>query len=190
MSSRNMEEPEFSFPVEIENLPPSGRSFELTATEEQCAAVAARLNLKEVKSLSAEFSVKRAGRGFYSVSGKLKADCVQSCVVTLAPVPAQIKESVSTMFIESAQSAVSKRRDRGEKVVSVEEDDPPELVRGGRIDLGELAVEHLALALDPYPRAPGVSFGSQSWGSKSPEEQGPENKPFAALKNLKKIKPN
>jgi hypothetical protein len=45
-------------------------------------------------------------------------------------------------------------------VLSVEslEDEEPDVISGGSIDLGEIAAESLALALDPYPRKPGEVF--------------------------------
>ncbi len=39
-----------------------------------------------------------------------------------------------------------------------EQPDPPDPIVNGRIDLGQLAAEFLALGLDPYPRKPGVEF--------------------------------
>ena len=60
--------------------------------------------------------------------------------------------------------------------------DPAQLVDSalelcnGRIDLGALTAEFLALGLDPYPRKPGVAF--------EPHEEAAE-KPLAALHRLK-----
>ena len=50
-------------------------------------------------------------------------------------------------------------------------------IEDGKIDLGQYAVEQLALALDPFPRKPGATFVQ-------PEEPA-EISPFAALKALK-----
>lgn len=47
----------------------------------------------------------------------------------------------------------------------------------GRIDLGALTAEFLALGLDPYPRKPGVDF--------EPVASGPESGPFDALRRLR-----
>ena len=46
------------------------------------------------------------------------------------------------------------------------------------IDIGEVAAEFLALALDPYPRKPGVEFAP-------PEEEAPTGSAFGALARLK-----
>jgi hypothetical protein len=53
----------------------------------------------------------------------------------------------------------------------------------GRIDLGAIAAEHLALGLDPYPRAPGAEFADHI------EDAARETSPFAALGLLKKEDP-
>ena len=51
------------------------------------------------------------------------------------------------------------------------------VIEDGKIDLGQYAVEQLALSLDPFPRKPGAEFVQ-------PEEPA-EISPFAALKALK-----
>ena len=58
------------------------------------------------------------------------------------------------------------------------EDEPDPLV-DGKIDLGALAAEFFALGLDPYPRKPGVAF-------EPPAEPEPQATPFAVLRGGKK----
>ena len=48
----------------------------------------------------------------------------------------------------------------------------------GRIDLGVLAAEFLALGLDPYPRKPGADFAAPAEADISTDS------PFAALRQL------
>ena len=60
-------------------------------------------------------------------------------------------------------------------------EDPPDPIVDGRIDLGALAVEFLALALDPYPRKPGAEFTP-------PPEEAPPDSPFDALPEMAKKK--
>jgi hypothetical protein len=59
--------------------------------------------------------------------------------------------------------------------------DPPDPIVNGRIDLGALASEFLALGLDPYPRKPGVEFKSLT---EDADDARPS--PFAVLGKLKK----
>jgi hypothetical protein len=56
--------------------------------------------------------------------------------------------------------------------------DPPEPIENGMIDLGRLATDVLLLAVDPYPRKPGVVFEPVVTAAD------PEDHPFAALKAL------
>ena len=55
------------------------------------------------------------------------------------------------------------------------------MIVDGRIDLGGLAGEFLALGLDPYPRKPDASF---DLGEPEPER----DSPFAALSGLARPK--
>ena len=64
-----------------------------------------------------------------------------------------------------------------DEIVISMDDESPDLVEDGQIDLGQYAVEQLALRLDPFPRKPGAEFVQ-------PEEPG-EVSPFAVLKSLK-----
>ena len=55
------------------------------------------------------------------------------------------------------------------------------------IELGEVLVESLSLALDPYPRKPGMVFQEVSDDS-SADAGEPAPSPFAALAKLKALK--
>jgi hypothetical protein len=95
----------------------------------------------------------------------------QTCVVTLDPIENDICEAVDLLF-EPAEGGLP-RGPHGEA-----EREPPEPLREGRIDLGEVATEFLLLGVDPYPRKPGAEFAS-------PASVGAEEGPFAALAALK-----
>jgi uncharacterized metal-binding protein YceD (DUF177 family) len=190
MTPAHSQSPEFSYPVEVSTLPADGRTFQLSASAEECADVAKRLGLFKLEMLAASLHLSRASGGFITVSGYLDAEVVQACVVTLAPVPSQLREPLEMTFMEDPSAPPGKKRGGGEDLISVDEDDPPELVDEGRIDLGELAVEQLVLALNPYPRASGVSFGAKTWGEEGAGVPTKEDNPFAALEKLMKIKPH
>ena len=186
--------PEFSFPIEVAALPPAGRSYVLAAKPDACARVAARLGLQKVDSLTARLDVKFAPAGIIKVTGQIDAVVVQSCVVTLAPVPATVTDAVDAGFIteertakEKLKRAKAKARGEEEEIVEIDAEDPPETAQGGRIDLGEVAVAHLALALDPYPRAPGAAFEPRIYGLEDgAQDPAPPISPFAALAEFKR----
>lgn len=169
---------EFSRKLRLDHLA-SGRSEQqLEADPAERAALAERFGLVELSNLTGRIVVTRPmDSPLVRVEGALAADVVQTCVVSLAAFPARIEESFVQLFTLDDAPA-----DSGEVYVAAEDDDTPEPVTGDSIDLGEVLAEQLALALDPHPRAPGVTFEGASYGA--PDEE-PDN-PFAVLQQLKR----
>jgi len=67
----------------------------------------------------------------------------------------------------------------GAVTLDAADDDAPEEIARSRYDLAGPLLEEFVLAIDPYPRAPGVAFEVPA-----PESDKPES-PFAVLKQLK-----
>jgi uncharacterized metal-binding protein YceD (DUF177 family) len=126
------------------------RVYTITPTEAERLAIAKRLGLVGLAEFGGELQVKRGTGGTTIVRGTLKAEVTQSCVVTLEPVEACIAEEVVATFSE--QAAADDELDWSDDA------DAPEPMTDGKIDLGELLVQHLSLALDPYPRKAGAEF--------------------------------
>ena len=53
-----------------------------------------------------------------------------------------------------------------EPPTEMHEYEPPDEIVNGKIDLGAVAAEFLALGLDPYPRKPGVDFDFKDPGGR------------------------
>lgn len=166
---------EFSRRVSIQGVPEAGRTYRFEATEGERAAVARRLDLAGVERLEAEFDVVPEGQGVLA-RGRFEAVVVQACVVTLQPVTSRVEGEIVQRFSPVGQDLTA-----GGTEIEVDAlaEDPPEPPVQGAAELGELVVEHLALALDPYPRVPGVSV-------ELPHEnvEGGDN-PFSKLRGLK-----
>jgi hypothetical protein len=97
-------------------------------------------------------------------------------VVTLEPVHSQVALDVSrilhlTKTPRGAQLAVDE--------LSSTADEGPEEIQNSHYDLAGPLLEEFSLAIDPYPRAPGVVF-------EPPQDKDASESPFAALKPLKK----
>ena len=109
---------------------------------------------------------------------------VQSCVVTLAPVRSEITEEIDVEF--GGGAGTEKEID-----LSDEAAEPPEPLEGDRIDLGELVAQHLSVAIDPYPRAPGANLEKASYEAGGGQEEnegepaGSQGGPFAVLQQLR-----
>ena len=178
--------PELSRPFLLDHLGQGEKRIHIVATPEECAALAGFLDLVAVQRVDAMLLLKRRGAHLIRVAGTLEANVVQRCVVTLAPVPQQIQETFEVMFTD----APPQRDDRDEDTfdpreidIDYAEEDPPDLIEGGMIDLGVVVAEHLALALDPFPRAEGAEFAAPE-GLDDGAEAMPN--PFAALAALKR----
>jgi uncharacterized metal-binding protein YceD (DUF177 family) len=162
--------------IRVDHLPPEGREVDVLATTEQRAAIADRLEISAVDHLDAKLSLTRF-RGGMRVLGRLKAQTVQPCVITFVPVIQQIEEPIDRVFLPS--SDVPKTATSHPEVFVDLDDDVPDHFEGNEVDLSELIIETLALALDPYPRAEGASL--DQLGVKLEDD---EVSPFAGLKSL------
>ncbi|HEY8596073.1 MAG TPA: DUF177 domain-containing protein [Devosiaceae bacterium] len=141
--------------IRVDELPPAGRSVEVEANEEQRVELARQLGVSSVDSLHASVTVA-AFRGGLRALGRLHAVVVQPCVVSFEPVRQEIDEPVDRIFMPGRDNTI--RHEPGAEVfVDLEADDIPDYFEGNELDLSDLLVELLALAIDPYPRAPGAS---------------------------------
>jgi len=170
--------PEFSRLVAVDRVRIEGTIERLEADAEERAALAKRFGLVAVHELSAVLKLEPWRRGGLKIMGRLQARVEQTCVVTLDSFEATVGDEVVRFFSgHNAPGATP-------VVHSVEslEEDEPDVISGGSVDLGELVAEALGLVLDPYPRKPDVEF--QLAGS---EKEPPQREtPFAALGQLKK----
>ena len=163
----------FSRPVEVARLDPKGQLFELQATDAERAALAAEWALPAISRLAAQLTVTPARNGMVDVTGALEAQVTQTCVVTLDPFDTDIQSPVEVTFAPEEKAAALKAvSDR-----DPDAPDPPDPIENGRIDLGRLAAEFLALELDPYPRKPGAAF---EW-----KDEDMSASPFAGLAHLR-----
>ena len=104
------------------------------------------------------------------MKGRVVAHAVQTCGLTLEPLPVDVDRHFSIQLAEAAP-------EQTDEIEITLEEDGADLIEDGKIDLGQYAVEQLVLSLDPFPRKPGAAFVQ-------PQEPN-EISPFAALKALK-----
>ena len=166
----------WSAPLALGDVPETGRRIDLIADATVRAAIAKFAGLRDLPRLEAAFDVTQRGHGGLRVTGHVRASVGQDCVVTLEPVENEIDEPVDLAFAP-ADAAVA--GGPGGERTETPDDDAPEPLVGGTIDLGAIATEFLLLAIDPYPRKPGAVFQAPPAGTVAA-------KPFAALAVLKK----
>jgi uncharacterized metal-binding protein YceD (DUF177 family) len=158
--------PEFSRLLPLGLVGPEGRRETLEADEAERAALARRFGIPAVESLRAELLLRPETEGAVRAEGRFDASVVQSCVVTLEPVAQRVEEAVDLRLLPAGREPQD------------EAGEPDEIAtERGVADLGEAVAEQLALALDPYPRAPGAVLPA--------EANDPGEHPFAALAKLR-----
>jgi Large ribosomal RNA subunit accumulation protein YceD len=148
-----------SFMANVARLPQKGLPVVIEADPRQRAALASEHELLSVESYRAELLVEPWKRNGVKVSGRVRADITQACIVTLDPVEAHIDESVDALFLPEQSKLGRQGFDGGgEILLDAEGPDGPETFSGDAIDVGALAEQFFGLAIDPYPRKQGVSL--------------------------------
>lgn len=163
--------------VRIEKLHPPGRDVSITLDTEGLAALAEVLKVTVVEHFSATAIVAPL-RGGVRVLGHLKARIAQPSVVTFEPVIQDIDEPIDRVFMPNVEKPSNPTA--GAEIFVDLEGDAPDPLDGPELDLTDLLIDTIALAIDPYPRNPGESL--DSLGVKLNDE---ELSPFASLKSLK-----
>jgi hypothetical protein len=168
----------------LETLPPKGTSGRYTLNAPQRLALAERLKVAVVHKAEVEFSLKPAQwKNIYRLTGGVKAHLQQTCSVTLEP----INEKIAEKF-ECYSGTAKDLEELEKKGLLTEEDEHPEEIIDGAIDVADVAYQYLALGMDMFPRKEGVSLTEllDAMGiiqqDNEPEE--PTKKPLAGLSAL------
>ena len=173
--------PELSRVVEVANLAPLGETIAVTADQHECTLIAKRLHLVDLRELTARLTLEPWRKGGWRVTGFVHADVEQLCVITAQEFGSSLSFDLDRHFLHEKD-----RYDQAaEVIIDPLSDDEPDVIAQGRIDIGELVVEGLALTLDPYPRMPGAEFDTEHPQN---EENGGETKPnpFSVLAKLQR----
>ena len=165
---------EFSRPVRLDRLSSDPTELRIEATPAERAALASRFGLVEVAALSADLRLVRSGE-IVRAEGALDGAVTQSCVATGEPVPAVVRTPFSLAFYPETMDAQAEERELSEAELDTL------FYQGDSVDIGEASAETLALALDPWPRAPNADDALRAAGVKREEEVGA----FSALAALK-----
>lgn len=167
---------DFSYPLQIDELNQGEQSYILKADKAQLETLKEILQVPAVNYFEADIKLKfQKKRGILDVSGQVRAGLGLISVISLEPFDRDYKTDFTLTFDTNATY---------EQIRELDEDietDVPDIVIGGRIDLGDIAIEQLALVMEDHPRKNGEEFSSLI----EDDEPLREN-PFAILSKLKK----
>ncbi len=168
----------FSYPLVVDDLSSATKEYRLVAKKEELPCITEILKVVDVKSLSADIHVKyNKKEHLIKVWGTADAQIEQTSVISLEnfvrPYHAEFE-----MFYDTELSP------RAQHQTDVDlNDDVPDPVIDGVINLADVAMEQIALVLDDFPRMEGETF---EFHSEFDDETSLEQNPFAALAKLKK----
>ena len=169
------DQPPWSHRVALADVPEQGLHVALEADADVRAILARTANLRALPRLEASFDLRRKGAGVLHVTGEVIAAIGQNCVVTLDPLEQNLHEPVDITFSPSAADTLGDGD--GEATFAMTDNDTPEPLADGTVDLGVIATEYFLLGIDPYPRKDGAVFESEV-------ARDPRESPFAALAEL------
>lgn len=168
----------FSYPIKIDELNQNQYKFTLNADTEELKDIASVLQVEDVKAFQADIFLKlNLKEHLMRVWGNVTAKLVLKSVISLENfekdfnVPFELKFDTKATYqdIRDMEAGIN--------------DDVPDIIENGQINLADIALEQIALNIDDYPRAEGEIFNFEQYSGIEPQTK--EN-PFAVLKKLKK----
>lgn len=187
----NPQQKEWSHAFKAEDVDRKPVLVEISAPESAYSALCSRLGLISIDSLKAKLTLVRNDvNKVIHIQGQILAEVQQKCVVTAESVAEVVDDTFEAWFAEpsNAVSFTKAKRDRtstpenNEHPMLEEEEDPEEII-DGKIDLGELVIQYLSLSLNPYPKKEGAEYENKE--ASLDHDQDVYSNPFAALKDWK-----
>lgn len=167
---------EFDATIRLSAAGHDPESLRRRADETELAAIAARLGLSRVARFEFTARLARLPEGdVYLATGAISMTAERICVASLEA----FDETTEAEFEEYFTTSVDKASDDGD--IDADSTDI-ELIDGDSVDLGELALQYAAMALDPHPRAPGAT----EIESDASSSEAAERRPFADLGEMLK----
>jgi len=154
--------PEFNRPERVDTIGERERVVEVAATSAECESLCRRFDFLSLDRLEASWTIRREANGI-AARGRVRARLAQPCSVTGEPVPADVDEEARLIFVPEGDASEEELELDADAADTVFYD-------GGVIDLGEAAAETMALALDPFPRAPGAEQALREAGVRGDDE--------------------
>lgn len=159
---------------------PNGKptSFAVVATADERKAVAEHLGIAGIKKLRFAGELSPIGRKDWELKAALGATVVQDCVVTLDPVTTRIDETLHRSYVADMPEIAASE-------IEMPVDDTVEPLPD-TLDIAQVMIEALTLALPLYPRAPDAGLAQSAFTEPGTEAMTDDDaKPFAGLGALR-----
>lgn len=169
---------DFSYPLKIDDLNQQEQHYHIAADKGQLKALQQVLQVEDVKSFVADISLKlKLKEHRLDVWGCVKAELELKSVISLENFYKKYTAPFALYFDTKATYKDIREMDPDL------DDEIPDIIENGQIDLANIAIEQLALIMEDYPRREGESF---CFTSEFDEQTDQTENPFAILAKLKK----
>ena len=175
-----------SHPVDTSRLPAKGLQVVLKPDEQIRAQIAEQLQLVSLTQFASELKIKSWHKDGVRVTGSIKAQLEQTCVVTLEPVSETIDAEFDAVFVPEMSKLAKPNisAETQELIIEAEGDDAPEVFDPPTLDIGKVALEFFALELNPYPRSAQADHAAAAPVDEN-DKAGDKENPFAALSQIR-----
>ncbi len=155
-------------------------TFDLIPDRAALDRIAGYLGLESLSSMRFKGHIQPRKKENWRIEARLTAKLAQACVISLTPVSEQVDEQIERDLHPQHQA-----KDLLEAEIALNAEDGPDYFED-QIDLAAMALEQLALALDPYPRAPDAAMEVERFAAPGVTPLSDADlKPFAKLADLK-----
>lgn len=168
----------FSYPLNVDELTASEKKYHLEANNQDLGYLKEILKVESVKSFTGDIRVKYNKKEHrLDVWGTVNAELELQSVISL-------ENFYKTYNPEFAVVYDTKATLKDIKELDIDlDDDAPDILIDGKLDLGEVAIEQVALVMEDNPRKEGEVF---HFNNEFDEEDTESLNPFNVLKKLKK----
>ncbi len=168
----------FSYPVKTDELNQNRYHFILEADSDELKDITEVLQVEAVRFFKGEVFLKFNKKdNILRVWGNVVADLSIKSVISLENFTQKIDTPFELFF--DTKATYKDIRDINAGI----EDEVPDIIENGEINLADICMEQVALQLDDYPRAKGEVFDFSRYAKVEPLEH---DNPFAVLQKLKK----
>jgi uncharacterized metal-binding protein YceD (DUF177 family) len=141
--------------VSIAELPDAGATFQIEANDLARGDVARRLGVERVDRLCGQVTLEPFEQEVVA-TGQVEALLLRECVASLEPFVEPVADEFRIRFVRDLAAHTNQ-----ETLLDFE---TFELLDGPTLDIGELMVQQVALAMSPYPRKPDAEPLTRDYG--------------------------
>jgi len=162
--------------IRLADLARGAQTLTLEPPVETRARWAEALGFPDLPVLTAQVTLRSWLDGA-EVSGYFRGRVEQICGVSLEAFIQDISGDIDLRLVPSGSPHTPIESIAGEVELDPDAPDPPDVLEGDIVDLSHILFEHLALAIDPFPRKPDAIFNYSAPTA--------DLSPFSVLKQLK-----